>query len=108
MAVFYNQIVAAMTPRLELSEVAKGNDPAALLARRLVLLREGGEQSRRLLAEARDALAPTAGDEIWAHASDHRGHVDPLSDDALCDVLERSGMAALTEMLSKSGRGTPS
>ena len=103
-AVFYNKIVSAMTPRLDLPEIAKGDDPAALLAQRLILLEEGGDASRELLEEARAALAPVANDGIWALVSDHRSHVDPLSDDALRDVLVRSGIEALTAMLS----GVPS
>ncbi len=107
-AVFYNKIVAAIIPWLELPEIAKGDDPAALLARRLIRLQEGGEASRAILGEARAALAPTVNDGIWAPASDHRSHVDPLSDDALRDVLVRSGMEALTAMLSRADPGAPS
>ena len=40
-AVFYHRIVAAMRPGLELAEVARGDDPAALLARRLIVPRGG-------------------------------------------------------------------
>lgn len=106
--VFYNRVMAAMTPRLELREIAKGDDPAALLARRLILLQEGSDASRRLLEDARTALAATANDEAWAHASGHRSHVDPLSDNALREVLVRSGMVALTAMLSQAVQGGPS
>ena len=107
-AVFYNRIVAAMTPRLDLVAIARGDDPAALLARRLILLEEGGDASRGLLEEARAALAPEASAEIWAPVSDHRSHVDPLSDDVLRDVLVRSGMEALSAMLSQDAPGAPS
>ncbi len=107
-AVFYNKIVAAMTPQLDLSEIARGDDPAALLARQLILLATGGDASRAVLEEARAALAPVADDEIWAPVSDHRSHIDPLSDDALRDVLVRSGMEALTAMLSQAVPGVAS
>ena len=106
-AVFVSKIVASIRPQLDLPEIARGDDPAALLARRLILLEEGGDGVLELLKEARGALATTANDEIWAPASDHRSHVDPLSDDALRDVLMQSGMEALTAMLSQNAPGRP-
>ena len=102
-AVFYNRIVPAMRPRLELAEIAGGDDPAALLARRLILLEEGGDASRQLLEDARAALDPTASRPVWARAGDHRSDVDPLSDQALRDTLLRAGMHALEAMLAQSG-----
>ena len=105
-AVFYERIVPAMRPGVELAEVAKGDDPAALLARRLILLEEGGEASRQLLEEARAALDRTAGRPVWARAGDHRSHVDPLSDAALGDTLLRAGMQALEAMLTQTGGST--
>ncbi|MDE0081165.1 MAG: DNA repair exonuclease [Gammaproteobacteria bacterium] len=99
--VFYDRIRAATMPRIELSEIAKGDDPPALLARRLIRLRDGGEASRELLADAREALKSTAGSEVWRRASDHRSHVDPLSDAVLRDLLLRAGMDALAAMLAE-------
>ena len=107
-AVFYDRIVAAMRPGLELAEVARGDDPAALLARRLIVLEEGGEASRQLLEEARVALDPMASRPVWARAGDHRSHVDPLSDAALRDVLQRAGTQALEAMLAQGAEGSQS
>ena len=86
-----------------LAEIAGGDDPAALLARRLILLEEGGDASRQLLEDARAALDPTASRPVWARAGDHRSDVDPLSDEALRDTLLRAGMHALEAMLAQSG-----
>ena len=44
--VFFTKIIAAMTPRLDLSEIAKGDDPAALMARRLIVLEQDDDRSR--------------------------------------------------------------
>ena len=108
MAVFFNKIVAMMTPRLDLAEIAKGDDPAALLARRLEVLGQDDDQSKELIEQARAALADIARDERWSPVDEHRNAPDPLSDDALREVLMRSGMTALNAMLSPNKAGDPS
>ena len=107
-AVFYRKIVATMTPRLDLAEIATGDDPAALMARRLLLLEQDDDRSRGLLDEARAALAHVARDERWSVIDEHRSATDPLTDEALRDVLLRSGMTTLTAMLSQNEPGDPS
>ena len=107
-AVFYRKIVATMTPRLDLAEIAKGDDPAALMARRLLLLEQDDDRSRGLLDEARAALIHVARDERWSVIDEHRSATDPLTDEALRDVLLRSGMTTLTAMLSQNEPGDPS
>ena len=108
MAVFFNKVVAAMTPRLDLAELAKGDDPAALMARRLEVLGRDDEESNELLEQARAALAGTARDERWSPVGEHRNAIDPLSDEALREVLLRSGMTALNAMLSRNELPDPS
>ena len=107
-AVFFSKITAAMTPRLELTEIAKGDDPAALMARRLIVLKQDNDRSRELLEQARAALPDIARDELWSPIDEHRNATNPLSDDALRDVLFRSGMTALNAMLSQHEPGDPS
>ena len=107
-AVFYRKIVATMTPRLDLAEIAKGDDPAALMARRLLLLKQDDDRSRGLLDEARAALVHVARDERWSVIDEHRSATDPLTDEALRDVLLRSGMTTLTAMFSQNEPGDPS
>ena len=108
MAVFFTKIVTAMTPKLDLAEIAKGDDPAALMARRLEVLGHDDDQSMELLEQARAALVDIARDERWSPVDEHRNASDPLSDEALREVLLRSGMTALNAMLSRDEAGDPS
>ena len=107
-AVFFSKITAAMTPRLDLVEIARGDDPAALMARRLMVLERDDDLSRNLLEQARAALGDIARDERWSPIDEHRSATDPLSDEALRDVLIRSGMTALNAMLPHNEPGDPS
>jgi len=107
-AVFFAKVVASMTPRLDLAEIAKGDDPAALMARRLMILKQDEDRSRDLIEEARAALLEVAHDERWSPVDEHRNATDPLSDEALRGVLIRSGMRALTAMFTQNESGEPS
>ena len=102
-AVFFNKIVDSMGLPLDLSKIAEGNDPAALLAQRLLILQHDDDRSTALLEKARSKLDGVARDDIWSPVPEHRNATDPLSDDALRDILFRSGKAVLNAMLS--GRG---
>lgn len=106
-AIFFTKIIAAMDPKQDLAEIAEGNDPAALLARRLMALKQGVDQSKDLLEQARAALADVALDQRWSPVNEHRNATDPLSDEALREVLYRSGMMALNAMLSRNDPGDP-
>jgi hypothetical protein len=55
-AVFFNKIVDGMALRLDLAEIARGDDPAALLAQRLLILAHDDDRSRDLLDKARAEL----------------------------------------------------
>ena len=99
-AVFFNKIIDAMELRLDLAEIAKGDDPAALMAQRLLTLEYDDDRSRALLEKARAELGAVAREDLWSPVQDHRNATDPLSDDALRDLLVRSGKAALNAMLS--------
>lgn len=103
--VFFNRIVDAMDLHLDLEKLASGDDPAALLARRLLLLGQDDGQSREFLGRARESLGEVAREDIWNPVQEHRTATDPLSDDALRDVLLRSGRAALTAMLTTRESG---
>ena len=104
-AVFFNRITAAMTLRLDLSEIAGGDDPAALMARRLMILEQDDDRSRSLLEQARAALGDVARDERWSVVNEHRNAADPLSDEALRELLHRSGVMALNAMYSQNEPG---
>ena len=104
-AIFFNKIIAVMEPKLDLAKIAEGNDPAALMAQRLVALRRDDDQSKDLLEQAREALADVALNQRWSPVNEHRNATEPLSDEALRDVLYRSGMMALNAMLSRNDPG---
>jgi len=104
-AVFFSNIVDSMDPPLDLAELASGDDPAALMAQRLLMLMHDDARSRELLEEARAALSETAGEAVWLPVQDHRNARAPLSDQALRDLLLRSGKAALSAMLAGGEEG---
>ena len=106
-AIFFTKIIAAMKPKRDLAKIAEGDDPAALMARRLVALMRGDDQSNDLLVQAREALNDVARDQPWSPINEHRNATDPLSVEALRDVLFRSGMMALNAMLSQNDPGEP-
>jgi hypothetical protein len=107
-AVFFNKIIDSMELRLDLTEIAKGDDPAALMAQRLLVLQCDDDRSRELLENARTELSNVAREDLWSPVRDHRNATDPLSSDAVRDVLVRSGKAALNAMLSRQRQVEPS
>ena len=106
-AVFFTKIIASVTPRLDLAEIGRGDDPAALMARRLMGLKQHDARSRDLIEQARAALVGIAQDERWSPVEQHRNAAEPLSDDALREVLFQSGLMALNAMLSQNEPGDP-
>ncbi len=106
-AVFFNRIIDSMELRLNLAEIASGDDPAALMAQRLLMLRYDDDRSRALLDKARAELTELAGEPVWQPVHEHRNATDPLSDDALREVLFQAGKAALNTMLSGREQGGP-
>ena len=98
--IFFNRVVDAMELHLDLENIASGDDPAALLARRLLSLGRDDEQAKELLGRAREKLGEITGQDFWYPLQEHHDATEPLSDEALRDVLLRSGKAALNEMFS--------
>ena len=106
--VFFNKIIDSMELHLELTEIATGDDPAALLAQRILSLQHNDVQSAALLEEARAELSNIARDDQWSPLRDHRSTIDPLSDDALREMLLQAGKAALHAMVSDNAEHEPS
>ena len=104
-AVFFNKIVDAMELRLDVAKIAKGDDPAALMAQRLLVLGRDDDEAQAMLNAARDELGAIAREDNWSPVEDHRNAVDPLSNDALRALLMRSGKAALNAMLAVNAEG---
>lgn len=104
-AVFVNSVMDAMESRLDLAEIASGDDPAALMAQRLLILGRGDDRSRKLLDEARAELDELAREPVWQPVEEQRHATDPLSDDALRDALLRAGTAVLNAMFAGREQG---
>ncbi len=99
--VFVNRVQEALALPLDMGEIANGDDPPALLARRLLALRHDGDDARALLDEARAALGELARDRCWAPLAEHRSARDPLADASLRELLLSSGTAALQALLDQ-------
>ena len=97
--VFFSKVVDAMELRLDLARIASGDDPAAMMAQRLLALSRDDDRARALLDKARAELGEVAREDVWKPVQEHRSAVDPLSDDALREVLFKAGKAALNAML---------
>jgi len=70
------------------------------LARRILLLQHNDDQSAALLEAARAELSSIARDDQWSPLCDQRSATDPLSDEALREMLLQAGKAALQSMVS--------
>lgn len=103
--VFFSKVVDAMELRLDLARIASGDDPAALMAQRLLMLSRDDDRARALLDQACAELGEVVREDVWKPVQEHRSAMDPLSDDALREVLFKAGKAALNAMLSGRERG---
>jgi hypothetical protein len=107
-AVFINKVIDAMELRLDLAEIAAGDDPAALMAQRILLLQRDDDQSMALLEEMRTRLRDIERDDQWSPLREHRDTIDPLSNESLSNILLGAGTAALHAMLSQNADREPS
>jgi DNA repair exonuclease SbcCD nuclease subunit len=106
--VFFNKIIDSMELQFNLTELAAADDPAALMARRILSLQHGDDQSAALLDQARAELSNVTREDQWLPLHDQRSATNPLSDDSLREMLLQAGKAALHAMLSDSVERDPS
>ena len=99
--VFIDKVVDGLELAVDLDELARGDDPPALLARKLIALERADEAGRALLDSARNELRPMAADTRWAPLVETRDAEDLLSDASLTAFLKQSGTAALHALLSQ-------
>ncbi len=99
--VFVNKVLNGLELAIDLQEIAGGNDPPALLARRLLMLRQDSEARQAFLAEARLELRAIDQDLKWRPLQSLREPHDPLSDEALLGTLEQAAVAALHALLAQ-------
>jgi len=101
--VFIDKVTQALSLAQNLEQIAKGDDPPALMAQKLLILARGGEQRQALLTRTREKLRSIAGEACWSPLNDVRDAQDPLADELLCAALLQSGMHALNVLLSQHG-----
>ena len=101
--VFIDKVLDGLELALDLEEVARGDDPPALLARKLLTLAHPGSERDTVIEDARTRLQSLANEARWLALNQAPDAFDPLSDDALVTLLTRSGTAALNDLLSQRG-----
>ncbi len=99
--IFYNRIINSSNPMIDVSEIAKGDDPAAILAQRIVILENNQPEAKKLIEQGRSVLEPEVKDSRWSPADDHRNAIDRLSDEHVRELLIRAGKSALHNMLDQ-------
>jgi len=99
--VFVNRVTDGLQLAIDIEDIARGDDPPALIARQLLTLRRRGDEARQLLDLARNELRNIAHSPQWLPLDDVRTPDDPLRDDRLRDILEQAGTAALQALLSQ-------
>ncbi len=103
--VFINKVINNLSLELDLDELARGDDPPALLARKLLALKAGGDEAKLILDAARNELRGLKEEIRWSPLTDSRYFEDPLEDASLTAYLEETGTAALDGLLAQ--RPTP-
>jgi len=103
--VFIDRVDHGLELALDLEQLASGDDPPALLARKLLCLGGAGEERADLLARARAQLRAVAEESCWSPLDELRDREDPLSDELLCAALQRSGTSALHALLAQRPGG---
>jgi DNA repair exonuclease SbcCD nuclease subunit len=92
---------------VDLEEIAKGDDPPGLLARKLLTLAREGAARVALIEEARVALREVVDDSHYSPLRDERDAEDPLSDAAISEQLKHAGIAALNALLAQRDVASP-
>ncbi|MCY4050117.1 MAG: DNA repair exonuclease [Gammaproteobacteria bacterium] len=99
--VFYNKIINLTDTKIDITEIATGDDPAALLAQRIVILENNHPEAKELIKQGRSVLESKTKDSRWEPVKDHRNSPDFLSDEYLRELLIRAGKNALHNMLDQ-------
>ena len=99
--VFINKVINQLSPEWDLEDLARGDDPPALLARKLLALKAGGEQAKPILDAARTELRGLKEEVRWSPLAESRYYEDPLEDARLTASLLDTGTAALDHLLGQ-------
>ncbi|MFT5080218.1 MAG: exonuclease SbcD [Bacteroidia bacterium] len=103
-AFFVNKVTESLELTLDLQELSIGDDPLALMAQKLLVLKEDGESRQALLAAARQSMQGVAENGSWSKLDELRDAEDPLADAALIETLTRAGTSALEALLAQRGQ----
>ncbi len=93
---FFDKGFDDTTPRLDLEALARGVDPASLMARRLLSLEAGDDKAQGLIAAARERLLRAA-----SHGNFQSLGKAPLDDERVRQLLVRTARRALAELLAQ-------
>jgi len=99
--IFYNNIFNLSDTKINIEEIASGDDPAALLAQRILALENNQPEAVQLIRQGRIHLEGVASEGCWGPVGDHRNALDVLSDEHLKYLLIRAGKNALHNMLDQ-------
>jgi hypothetical protein len=99
--VFINKVINNLSLELDLDALARGDDPPALLAQKLLVLKAGGDEAKVILDAARNELRVLKEEMRWSPLTDSRYFEDPLEDASLTAYLEDTGTAALDRLLAQ-------
>jgi len=83
-------------PAIDLEVLARGSDPVGIVARRLLELREGGDEARRFVRQAAERLA-----EVGGHRNFFGLGALELENEQVLTILVRTLNRALTELLAQ-------
>jgi len=100
-SVFINKVTDGLSSLLDLTEIATGDDPPALLAQRILSLQRNDQNAIALLLQARSEFADFVADNQWLPLLGRRDHGNPLSDESLRDLMLRAGTSAIHAMLEQ-------
>ncbi len=103
--VFINKLTDGMELPHDLAEMAKGDDPLGLMARRILALQGNGAEARALLDGVRADLTGAIGETLLVPLRERRDEADPLSDEPLRETLLQAAKLALHAMLDQQTGG---
>ena len=100
--VFVDKAFDGLALAHDLEVLARGDDPAALMAQKLLLLKTPGEARSRLIDAARAELRGLADERRWSALVQERNAQDPLAEEAaVAGILSRAGTEILDALLEQ-------
>ncbi len=100
---FVDRVIDGLELAHDMEALARGDDPPALLARKLQILEHECEERSLLIEAAREEVKNFARDARWSDLDDpeRRDRRDVLSDEAIAHLLRRAGRVALSKLLDQ-------